>query len=128
MIQTDPLEAMLDATEEYLTYLYGTKPLDADFRLIQARIVTLACSVLVLRRGEHCVQHGGEIMRNRLPSEVNTPTQERKIRRALSALGNRGGTLEYEHGHWWLVQRDGSIFDVVDTGFDLERVSGPADS
>lgn len=65
-----------------------------------------------------------------LPTERNTPTMERRIRRALRELGYRRGDLVYEHGHWWLMLPDGSIFDVVDAtgpgtayGFGLERVS-----
>lgn len=64
-----------------------------------------------------------------LPSTINNRTIERRIRRAIRALGYRGD-LVYEHGHWWLTLNDGSIFDVVDAeggnsvdGFALERVS-----
>ena len=64
-----------------------------------------------------------------LRSEHNTTTVERKIRSTVRALGYHGDVV-YEHGHWWLVLRDGSVFDVVDTdggnsvnGFALERVS-----
>lgn len=64
-----------------------------------------------------------------LPSTQNTRAIERRIRRVCSDLGYRG-ELVYEHGHWWLTLRDGSIFDVVDAqggdaidGFALERVS-----
>jgi hypothetical protein len=58
---------------------------------------------------------------------------EGRIRRACNALGYRGD-LVFEHGHWWLLLDDGSMFDVVDAssqlpnanvvdGFALERVS-----
>ncbi len=70
---------------------------------------------------------------NELASTVNTSTVERKIRGAARDLGYRGDTV-FEHGHWWLMLRDGSIFDVVDAigpgssrGFGFERVSGPED-
>jgi hypothetical protein len=64
-----------------------------------------------------------------LPTEQNIQAIERRIRRAINALGYRGD-LVYEHGHWWLMLPDGGIFDVVDAegpntidGFGLERVS-----
>ncbi len=64
-----------------------------------------------------------------LPTETNTRAMERRIRRAVSEMGYRGN-LVFEHGHWWLMLRDGTIFDVVDAegptavdGFGLERVS-----
>jgi len=64
-----------------------------------------------------------------LPTERNTRSTERRIRKAVRELGYRG-ELVYEHGHWWLTLPDGSIFDVVDAsgensvdGFALERVS-----
>lgn len=65
-----------------------------------------------------------------LPSEQNNRATERRIMAAVRALGYRGD-LVFEHGHWWLMLRDGSIFDVVDAdgpgsvnGFSVERVSG----
>lgn len=64
-----------------------------------------------------------------LPSTRQTTRVERAIRRAVRALGYRGD-LVFEHGHWWLLLPDGSIFDVVDAvgpgsvgGFALEPVS-----
>lgn len=73
--------------------------------------------------------HTNHVQRAPLPSERNTPTMERRIRKAVKALGYRGD-LVFEHGHWWLTLPDGSIFDVVDQiggkavdGFALERVS-----
>jgi hypothetical protein len=64
-----------------------------------------------------------------LPSQQNTRAMERRIRRAVNAMGYRGA-LVFEHGHWWLTLPNGEQFDVVDAtggksvdGFDLERVS-----
>lgn len=64
-----------------------------------------------------------------LPSQQNTRAMERRIRKAVRAMGYRGD-LVFEHGHWWLMLPDGSAFDVVDAsggnsvdGFGLERVS-----
>jgi len=64
-----------------------------------------------------------------LPSTQNNYYMERKIHRVVKALGYHGD-LVFEHGHWWLILPDGSIFDVVDQiggdaieGFALERVS-----
>lgn len=64
-----------------------------------------------------------------LPSTINSRATERRIRRVVRELGYRGD-LVYEHGHWWLILFDGSVFDVVDAsgpgshdGFSLERVS-----
>mgnify|MGYP001565884350 CR=1 FL=1 len=48
----------------------------------------------------------------KLPTEQNTTRREREIRRLVRELGDRGD-LVFEHGHWWLTFRDGSIFDVV---------------
>jgi hypothetical protein len=64
-----------------------------------------------------------------LKSTRNNPTTEREIRKAVRSLGYRGD-LVFEHGHWWLMLPDGSIYDVVDAegpgsayGFALEKVS-----
>ena len=66
---------------------------------------------------------------SKLQSEQQTRTVERRIRRVVREFGYRG-TLVFEHGHWWLMLPDGSIFDVVDAegpgsydGFALERVA-----
>ena len=65
----------------------------------------------------------------KLPSERQSTRTERRIRQAARALGYRGDVV-FEHGHYWLMLPDGSIFDVVDAegpnainGFAFERVS-----
>ena len=65
-------------------------------------------------------------MRQVLPSERNTATTERIVLRAARAqLNRRKLSAVFEHGHWWVTDPSGAIWDAVDTdrGFAFELVS-----
>jgi len=66
-----------------------------------------------------------------LPSTINSPTIERRIRSAFRTLfGYRHFETVYEHDHWWVKVNDRELtYDAVDAegpgsagGFSFERV------
>jgi len=76
-------------------------------------------------------------MATNLPSTINEPGVERRIRRAFRQL-HRGASRRpfetvYEHGHWWVLELDAEdqlvTWDAVDAsgpgsvlGFSFEQV------